>query len=204
MAGHRRADEAPRGRKEPRLGLDFYARSGRLVARDLIGRVLVRRIGGAELRARIVETEAYLGAVDRASHAFHGRTARTRVLFERPGLAYVYLIYGVHDMLNVVAGRPGEAHAVLLRSAEPLDGWNADLSGPGKLCRALAVTRAENGLDLAGDALHVLRDPLSPRPRIEVSKRIGIAYAGEWRDAPLRFSDSLSHAVTKPRRADLA
>ncbi len=153
---------------------------------------------GQERRARIVETEAYLGPIDRASHAYHGRTARTEVLFGPPGRLYVYLIYGIHDLLNIVAGKQqGEAHCVLIRAAEPLDGWEADLSGPGKLTRALGITRRHNGLNLAGDELYLVEDP-AYRPRITVTRRVGIDYAREWRDAPLRFVDERSDAVSWP------
>jgi DNA-3-methyladenine glycosylase len=155
----------------------------------LIGKILVRRVREKTFQARIVETEAYLGPQDLASHASKGRTPRTEVLFGPAGHAYVYLIYGLYEMLNVVAGRVGDAHAVLIRAAMPLDGWKADLSGPGRLTRAFHVTRAENGLDLTGDQLYFLADP-AYQAQVVTSKRIGIDYAGEWKDAPLRFLDA--------------
>jgi DNA-3-methyladenine glycosylase len=159
------------------------------VARALIGKILVRRIDGKTLQARIVETEAYLGPHDLASHASKGRTLRTEVLFGPAGRAYVYLIYGMHEMLNVVAGTAGEAQAVLIRAARPLDGWQADLSGPGRLTRAFRITRSEYGVDLTGDRLHFLDDP-AYQARVVSAKRVGIDYAGEWKDAPLRFLDA--------------
>jgi len=177
----------------------FFDRPAQRLARDLIGEILVHRVRGSERRARIVETEAYLGPLDRASHAFHGRTGRTEVLFGPPGRAYVYLIYGMHDLFNIVAGKQeGEAQCVLIRAAEPVGGWEADLSGPGKLTRALGITRRHNGLDLTGDELYILDDP-AYRPRITVTRRIGIDYAGSWRETPLRFADQRSQAVSRLR-----
>jgi len=155
----------------------------------LIGKILVCRLHDEELRVQIVETEAYLGPQDLASHASKGRTRRTEVMFGRAGHAYVYLIYGMHDMLNVVTGTTGEAHAVLIRGAAPLGEWDVDLSGPGRLTRALRITRSENGLDLTGDRLFFLDDP-ARRPRLATTKRIGIDYAGEWKHALLRYVDA--------------
>ena len=172
-----------------KLRRSFFRQPAEELASALIGKILVRHVNRNELRARIVETEAYLGPDDLASHAAKGRTPRTEVMFGPAGRAYVYLIYGLHDMLNVLAGKPGEAQAVLIRAARPLDGWKADLSGPGRLTRAFGVTRAENGLDLTGDQLYFLDDP-AYHARVDTAKRIGIDYAGEWKDAPLRFLDA--------------
>jgi DNA-3-methyladenine glycosylase len=172
-----------------KLPRSFFRQPATELARALIGKILVRHILGKTLQARVVETEAYLGPRDLASHASKGRTQRTEVLFGPPGRAYVYLIYGMHEMLNVVAGRAGEAQAVLLRAARPLNGWKADLSGPGRLTRAFQITRSDYGLDLTGDQLHFLNDP-AYRPRVITAKRVGIDYAKEWKDAPLRFLDA--------------
>jgi DNA-3-methyladenine glycosylase len=101
----------------------------------------------------------------------------------------VYLIYGMYEMLNVVAGAAGQGHAVLIRAAEPLDDWNANLSGPGRLTRALQITRLQNGLDLTGTQLYFLDNP-GYRAIVKTSKRIGIDYARHWKDAPLRFLDA--------------
>ncbi len=182
-----------------RRGVVFFDRPAQLLAPDLLGQILVHREIGRERRARIVETEAYLGPRDRASHAFHGRTGRTETLFGPPGRAYVYLIYGIHELLNIVAGKQeGEAQCVLIRAGEAIDGWKADLSGPGKLTKALGIERRHNGLDLAGEELYLVSDPVY-RPRILVTRRVGIDYAGEWRDAPLRFLDEASPAVSHPK-----
>jgi DNA-3-methyladenine glycosylase len=178
------------------LGRSFYQRDARTVARELIGTILVHRVRGREYRARIVETEAYLGPIDLASHASRGRTKRTEVMFGRAGHAYVYFIYGMYDMFNIVAGRPASAHAVLIRAAEPLGGWNADLSGPGKLAREMKITRADNRLDLTGEKLFLLARH-GPRPKIGRSKRIGVDYAGRWKDELLRYFDAGSEAVSR-------
>lgn len=176
----------------------FYSRPAIEVARDLVGAILVRPFRGRAYRARIVETEAYVGAHDLASHASKGRTARTDVMFGPPGRAYVYLIYGMHEMLNVVTSAEGDPQAVLIRAGEALDSWEADLSGPGKLARAMKITRALNGADLTGDALFFTPDS-GARPRLVAGKRVGIDYAGDWKHELLRFMDADSRAVSKPR-----
>jgi len=178
-----------------KLGRSFYRRSAQELARGLIGAILVHRSRGREYRARIVETEAYIGPHDLASHSSKGRTKRTEVMFSPAGHAYVYLVYGMYEMFNIVAGRTGSGQAVLIRAAEPLDSWKADLAGPGKLTRAFRITRSANGLDLTKDRLYLVRDPLY-RPRIRRTKRIGVDYAGEWKDKLLRFIDDQRAAVT--------
>jgi DNA-3-methyladenine glycosylase len=179
-----------------KLGRRFFVRPAIELAPDLIGKILVRRLRGRERRARLVETEAYVGPHDLACHASKGRTGRTEVMFGPGGHAYVYLIYGMYEMFNIVASTTGDAQAVLIRAAEPLDGWHADLSGPGKLSRALGITRADNGLDLTGTRMF-LRADADNRPRIVTTKRIGIDYAEKWKDAPLRFIDADSSAVSR-------
>ncbi len=178
-----------------KLGRSFFRRDAARLARDLIGTVLVHRRRGREYRARIVEAEAYVGPKDLACHTSKGRTARTEVMFGPAGHAYVYLIYGMYEMFNIVAGRTGSGQAVLVRAAEPLGGWTADLSGPGKLTRAFGIGRSLNGLDLTGSRLFLVNDPVS-RPRIRRTRRVGVEYAGPWRDKLLRFFDDRSHSVT--------
>ena len=182
------------------LELAFYARPAVDVARELIGATLTRTRRDKTHRARIVETEAYVGPHDLACHASKGRTARTEVMFGPAGRAYVYLIYGVHEMLNVVTSVEGDPQAVLIRAAEPLDDWDADLSGPGKLCRAMKITRALNAADLttADAPLFFTPNPGRP-PRIVAGVRVGIDYAGDWRHELLRFMDADSRAVSRPR-----
>jgi DNA-3-methyladenine glycosylase len=181
-----------------KLNRTFYQRSASDVAVDLIGCILVHHVGKKILRARIVETEAYLGPIDLASHASKGRTRRTEVMFGEAGRAYVYFIYGMYDMFNIVAGKVGDAHAVLVRGAEAMDGWEADLSGPGKLAREMKITRGDNAIDLTGGELYLLSDP-EYRPRIVRGKRIGVDYALHWKDELLRFFDLDSAGVSKPR-----
>jgi DNA-3-methyladenine glycosylase len=192
----------PRRRSVRKLPRSFYQRPAIDLARDLIGKILVHRLAnGTTLRARIVETEAYVGEHDLACHASKGRTGRTEIMFGPAGHAYVYFIYGMHDMLNIVASTVGDAQAVLIRAAEPLDGWEANLAGPGRLTRAMHITRrADNGLDLTGDKLFLLdADAAAPQPRIAVTKRVGVDYAGDWMHALLRFLDADSPAVSRPR-----
>jgi DNA-3-methyladenine glycosylase len=179
-----------------KLGSDFFRRPATVLARELLGTIFVRRYRGKDLRCRIVETEAYVGAHDLACHAAHGRTKRTEVMFGEGGHAYVYLIYGIHEMFNFVSGEAGDPQAVLVRAAEPMDGWQADLSGPGKFTRALRITRAFNGSDLTQNTLFLLSDD-GYQPRIVQTSRIGVDYAREWKDAPLRFLDANSAAVSK-------
>ena len=175
------------GRVLPRA---FYARPTVEVARDLLGKVLVH----GETAGIIVETEAYLGVGDLAAHAARGITERMRVIFGRPGHAYVYLIYGMYECLNLVAEREGEAGCVLLRALEPIAGLEQMRSrrpgtgvlanGPGKLTLAMGITRALNGADVTRGALVVRQPALELDFEIEVTPRIGIR---ESADLPLRF-----------------
>lgn len=181
-----------------KIGHSFYKRNAARIAHDVIGAVLVHRVRGKELRARIVEAEAYVGPHDLASHSSKGLTKRTEVMFGPAGYAYVYLIYGMYKMFNIVTGSAGSGQAVLIRAAEPLGDWDVDLSGPGKLTRAFKITRSLNGLDLTMDRLFLLHDR-DYQPRIKRTKRIGIDYAKEWKDALLRFVDTKSAAVSRQR-----
>jgi DNA-3-methyladenine glycosylase len=172
------------------------------VAKALLGCVLVHDVDGLRLRARIVETEAYVGAHDLACHASRGRTRRTEVMFGPPGHAYVYFVYGMHTMLNVVTGSQGEPQAVLIRAGEALEpqppGSAARLSGPALLARGMRVHLAQTGADLCRGPLRF--EAGEPVPKIAVTPRIGIGYSGEWALAPLRFYDPESPAVSKPPR----
>jgi DNA-3-methyladenine glycosylase len=175
------------------LDLSFYQREAETVAKDLLGKTLVVKLGKSEKRARIVETEAYLGLHDLASHASKGRTKRTEILFGPAGKAYIYLIYGMYDMLNVVAGDEN-GQAVLVRAIEPLN-FEGDTRGPGKLCKVLGITRTLNDESLLGDTLW-LEKGKAPKT-ISTTTRIGVDYAKEWKDAPLRFYDSDSKWVSR-------
>ena len=165
----------------------FYRQDAVTVARALIGTVLQRQFRGRILRARIVETEAYVGPHDLACHAAKGRTKRTEVMFGPPGRAYVYLIYGMYQMLNIVTGDHGDAQAVLLRAAEPLDHWTANLTGPGRLARALHITPALNGEDLTTSQKLFVLDSPTTNLLIARTPRVGVNYAGDWTHRPLRF-----------------
>lgn len=165
-------------------------------ARRLIGCVLERRVRGRRIRARIVEAEAYLGFDDPAAHAWRGRTPRTAPLFGPPGTLYVYFVYGMHHCLNVAVDGPGTPGCVLIRAAEPLAGSGLPplaLSGPGRLCRALAIDTRLSGRHLleAGAPLRIAVHP--PPRRVAVSRRIGIRKA---QDRLLRFYDPASAAVS--------
>lgn len=197
-----------------KLERDFYTRAdARIVARELLGKLLVvAGPGGERTSGRVVETEAYLGASDRASHAYGGRrTPRTRTMFMTGGTAYVYLVYGLHHQFNVVTGPEELPHAVLVRAVEPREGVelmrerrggvrrDRELtSGPGKLCRALAIDRTFDGADLLGDRVW-LEDTGEPIPRAAIASgpRIGIDYAGEDALNPFRYWLKDSEYVSK-------
>jgi DNA-3-methyladenine glycosylase len=184
------------------------------VARDLLGRVLCRRlISGEVLKGRIVEVEAYHGITDQACHTYGGRkTPRTETMWGPAGVAYVYLIYGMHDCLNAVTRGPGHPEAVLIRALEPLQGheffkeklphlseqnW---LKGPGRLCRAMGITRAFNGQSLQGPELWIEEGKKLPAAKVAVSARIGVAYAGTCALKPLRFFQKNSEYVSGTKK----
>ena len=203
-----RSDLAP-------LPLDFYRRPAEEVAPDLLGRLLVRRVVRQRLVLRLVEVEAYLGAHDRAAHAWNNRrTARNESLYLPGGHAYVYFIYGMHWCLNVVCGERDEGGAVLLRAGEPLRGETAmrarrgladrvrpgDVAGgPGKLAQALDVDRTLDGAPLDGRELWVAAGEPVPRERVATGARIGVAYAGDAAAWPLRFAEAGNPHVSRPR-----
>ena len=186
------------GRK--RLHRSFYRRDTLRVARDLLGRVLCHRLTqGGVLRGRIVEIEAYDGTQDRASHAYAGRTRRNAPMFEAGGIAYVYLIYGMHHCLNIVTGEKAHPAAVLLRAVEPeTPGVNA--SGPGRLCLAFRIDRSRNGHTLLGRELWLEEGQPVDDAEVLRTRRIGVAYAGAWARRRLRFLVKDSAHVSGPRR----
>jgi DNA-3-methyladenine glycosylase len=183
------------------LGRAFYSRPTTAVARDLLGKLLVRRRadGGGTLLARIVEVEAYLGQRDAASHARRGPTPRAAIMFGPPGFLYVYLIYGMHHCMNFVTETDGVAGAVLVRAAAPVTafGGKRPLTGPGKLCAALDITLAHKGHDLTRDGELFVADDGAPPPRRRTSPRIGVDYAGAWAARKLRFFDARSPYVCR-------
>lgn len=170
-----------------RLGPVFYRRDTLEVARDLLGRVLCRRLpSGRVLRGRLVEVEAYDGPNDRASHAHRGRTPRNAPMFETGGIAYVYLIYGQYHCLNVVTGTAGYPAAVLLRAAEPpLAGETA--SGPGRLTRAFRIDRALDGASFLDSELWLERGQPARDRQVRRTARVGVESAGWWARRRFRF-----------------
>lgn len=197
-----------------KLPPEFYLQDTVQVARQLIGKLLVRRVEGQTLSAIICETEAYTGFSDKACHSYKGSSPRTRVMFEVGGKAYVYLIYGMYSCLNVTTREEGVPEAVLIRAASPVEGIermmqlrqskkpikslkeNTLLSGPGRLCDALAITREQNGLSLCGDELFICKGVELPQQQIAATPRINIDYAQEAKDYLYRFVDTKSPCLS--------
>jgi DNA-3-methyladenine glycosylase len=182
-----------------KLPPSFYRQPTLEVASSLLGKVLVRRLNGKTLAGKIVETEAYIGPEDLACHASKGKTPRTAIMFESGGCAYVYMIYGFYFCLNAVTEAEGYPAAVLIRAVEPLEQISSmrklrknplrdrDIaSGPGKLCMAMGIDKRLNGADLAGNTLWI-EDRKLTVDEIEVSPRVGVDYAGDYKDKPWRF-----------------
>ena len=206
------ADDRGRGRALPR---SFYLQPTLVVARRLLGKVLVHATPDGVAAGRIVETEAYRGPADRAAHSRGGhRSARNEVMYGPPGHAYVYFVYGMHHCVNVVTQPRDAPEAVLLRALEPLDGieimrrrralpdapaWRL-CRGPGALCQALGIDRTRNGADLVAGPLRILDAPDVPRGRVARSTRIGVAYAGADAERPWRWFVTRLPDVSGPRR----
>jgi DNA-3-methyladenine glycosylase len=187
----------PRNGAVLRLSRNFYARGTLQVARELVGMHLVHQDGNTRRVGRIVETEAYRGPTDLAAHSSRGRTPRTNVMYGPAGRAYVYLIYGVWNCLNIVTAAEGQPQAVLLRALAPIENLDGSSFGPGLLCRAMHIDRSLNAADLCGDKLWLERPGNHrPAPRIARSARIGVAYAGLWALRPWRFFDRDSPYVS--------
>lgn len=182
-----------------KLTNDFYSADTLTVARNLLGKVLVSQCADGVTKGIIVETEAYIGPEDLASHSYMGRrTERCEAMYHKYGCAYVYLIYGMYHCVNVVTGDENKGEAVLLRAVEPTE--NIELmkrrrrtdniknltNGPGKLCMAFDIDMRHNKCDLCGDRLYM--EDIGIRPEIVSSKRINIDYAGKWKDKPWRFT----------------
>ena len=190
-----------------KLTRDFYEGDTLAVARRLIGCVLFRRTEEGVRAGRIVEAEAYLGPVDDAAHSYKGYSRRVRVQYEGSGLAYIYMIYGLHRCFNITSGPPDVPEAILIRALEPLEGLNLMTarrgtddpkklcSGPGKLCQAMDI-----GMDLYGEDLTVSHrlwlEPGDAPVSAAASKRVGVEYAKLCRDMPWRFYDPESTCVS--------
>ena len=157
------------------LKRDFFAHFTVKVAKKLLGKILIRKIGENKLSGKIVEVEAYLGKEDPASHASFGKTPRNSVMFGKPGFAYVYFCYGNHYMMNVVTEKEGIAGAVLIRALEPYKcRLSAEINGPGKLTKALRIGKGFNGYDLTKGKKIYLADDGLKKFKIKRSGRIGI------------------------------
>ncbi len=189
------------------LSLDFFRRDARKVAEDLLGKIVVRNYMGYKLTGRIVETEAYVGKIDKASHAYnYKKTTRTEPLFKSAGIAYVYKIYGMYNCMNIVTGCEGDPQGVLIRAIEPIEGievmsenrFNKPFtklkpreilnltSGPGKLCIALNIDKSLNTHSILSEELSLYADDFKDF-KIIYSKRIGIDYAEEAKDFLWRY-----------------
>jgi DNA-3-methyladenine glycosylase len=183
------------------LDASFFDRETVAVARDLLGKVLVREVNGQQMWGRLVEVEAYMGPEDLASHSSGGRRSpRNEVMYGPPGHAYVYFTYGMHHCLNFVTRPVGVPQAVLVRALEPGPGVGR-CGGPGLVCRALDIDRGLNGIPLEPPLLYVVDDG-APKRRVLATPRIGIYNSGDWQDRPLRFcwdSPHLSRPI--PRKA---
>lgn len=182
-----------------KLKLDYYRSHDTLsISRDLLGKYLMSDLGGELTGGMITETEGYLGAGDKACHAYGGRrTPRTETMFSAGGVAYVYLCYGIHHLLNVVVGERDDPHAILIRAIVPEEGVETifkrrggrkSLTGPGTVTQGLGITTADDGVSLVGDRIWIEdRGVAIPEDRIETGPRIGVAYAEEDALLPYRF-----------------
>lgn len=185
-----------------KLPLSFYLRDDVVqITKELLGKVLVTDWEGEKTSGRIVETEAYAGEIDRASHAYRGQTKRTSVMYGEGGVAYVYLCYGIHQMFNIVVSKSGTPHAILIRAVAPLEGIDIMLRrtgkkvldetltrGPGNVGKALGFHTSQCGLSLLSDELYIADDGYKlSEEQIGISPRIGVAYAGEDALLPYRF-----------------
>ncbi|MBI3218756.1 MAG: DNA-3-methyladenine glycosylase [Bacteroidetes bacterium] len=192
-----------------KLPQSFYQRSNVVqVAKDLIGKLLVTNVNEMLTSGIIIETEAY-SYKERGCHAFKGQTERNKVMFEKGGISYVYLCYGMHHLFNVVTNQTGKADAVLIRALEPLHGTDLMMermnvnsikritSGPGKLTKALGITKSWNGVDLMSNHVWIEEGEKVSTSKIKADARIGIDYAGEDALLPWRFSIKDNKWVSK-------
>lgn len=196
----------------------YFKSDALFLAKDLLGKVLVREIDGKIIKSKIVETEAYIGKTDKACHAYNGkRTKRTEVLYSEGGVVYVYLIYGMYNCLNVVTGEKEEGEAVLIRALEPLNEFNyisnkrfnegygklsnqkkiSLTNGPGKLCKALSIDRSLNYCKLYKKCELYIEEGYNENFNIVATKRIGIDYAEEAKDFLWRFYIDKNKYVSK-------
>ena len=174
------------------LNQQFYNQSTHKVAQQLLGKFLIRRVETKKIIGKIIETEAYVGPSDLASHASRGKTPRTEIMFGEPGYWYVYLIYGMYYCLNIVTEHKNYPAAVLIRAVTPVAGFKPKIKtdGPGKICRGFKIDKTLNGSPAFGPKAKLWiedrRIKISPR-QIKKSPRIGVDYAGEYKDKLWRF-----------------
>jgi len=174
-----------------KLDRKFFEKSTVVIAKELLGKVIARKLRNREIRARIIETEAYIGEEDQACHARFGKTARNAIMYGKAGQAYIYLCYGIHELLNIVTEEKDKPAAVLIRKVEPLSGRAQKLKsfGPGNLTRYLKITRELNGEDLTKSRkLWIESDKFKiKRSQVVSTERIGVSYAGKWAQRKWRF-----------------
>ena len=181
-----------------KLPREFYDRDTVLVARELLGKLLVHRAGGVARIGKIVEVEAYLGEHDLAAHSSRGRTPRTQIMFGPPGHAYVYFIYGMYFCMNVVTEREGHASAVLLRAVEPVENLAGRAAGPGLLCRAMHIDKKLNGHDLLSDGFFIAAPETAKKISVVKRPRVGVDYAKHWAKRHLRFYIKGNPFISRP------
>lgn len=165
----------------------FYNRATLKVAQELLGMFLIRKIGKRKIIGKIVETEAYVGLKDKASHASRGKTPRTAIMFGQPGFVYIYMIYGMYYCLNIVTEREKYPAAVLIRAVEPVSRSLTKPSGPGKVCQYFNIDKKLNGVDLCGDTIWIQKSRSQKTTPIVRAKRVGVEYAGKYKNKPWRF-----------------
>ncbi len=188
--------------KPAKLGKEFYTRNTITVAKELLGKIFVKKENGIYLSGKIVEVEAYDGAIDEAAHTFGGITERNKIMFKDGGYLYVYFTYGVHFCCNIVTDKKGRGTAILIRAIEPLEGieymakkrYGRKIkiekeklnltNGPGKICQAFNINRKHYGVNLTGDRIFLLEQPKLKKSEIAISHRIGIKKSV---DLPWRF-----------------
>lgn len=170
------------------LKRNFYSKNTLYVAKNLLGCILVRKIGKKEIRGTITETEAYVGLDDLASHASRGRTPRTELMFGEAGHTYVYLVYGMYHCLNIVTEKKNFPSAILIRAVKIDDAEYKKTNGPGKICKFMQIDRELNGVDITmGKKIWIEKGKRVDESKIKTSKRIGVAYAKHSAEYPWRF-----------------
>lgn len=173
-----------------RLKNKFYQQNTFKMAKALLGKYLVRKIGEKTLVGKIVEVEAYYGFNDKASHASRGKTERTKIMFDKAGTAYIYMIYGMYYCLNIVTEKKDFPAAILIRALDPIKNIKIKTNGPGKLCHALRIDKKLNGENLIfSNKLYLVKNPKEKirNTQIVLAKRIGIDYAGKFKHKLWRF-----------------